>query len=84
MRYDTPLTPSDEPEKTSRAADAAAQATAMDVTAYLLAGPITFGGLGMLGDHFLHTAFLLPIGALGGLALALYLVWFRYGRSGQQ
>ena len=30
-------------------------------------------------DHWLGTAFLLPVGIVGGMALSLYLIWFRYG-----
>lgn len=81
----TPPPPAEEPEQgNGRRADFAAQYDAMDVLAYLLAGPITFGGLGWLGDRWLHTSFLLPIGTLAGVALALYTVWVRYGRSESQ
>lgn len=57
------------------------QYEAADVTAYLLAGPLVMGGLGWLGDRWLGTAFLLPIGLIAGIALALYVVLIRYGRS---
>jgi ATP synthase protein I len=46
---------------------------------YLVAGVGMYGGLGWLGDHYLRTSFLLPVGILVGLALALYLVFKRYG-----
>jgi ATP synthase protein I len=46
---------------------------------YLVAGVGMYGGLGWLGDHYLQTSFLLPVGILVGLALALYLVFKRYG-----
>lgn len=49
------------------------------VTSRLLGGPLAFGGLGWALDHWLGTAFLLPIGAIVGVALALYVVWLRYG-----
>ena len=37
----------------------------MRVLSYLLSGVLLYGGLGWLADHFLHTAFLLPIGIVG-------------------
>jgi hypothetical protein len=46
---------------------------------YLLAGPLVYGGIGWLLDRWLGTAFLLPVGIVGGMALSLYLIWFRYG-----
>ncbi len=66
----------------TRGPDAIGHADATDVLSYLLAGPITFGALGWLGDRLLHTAFLLPLGALLGVVLGLYIVWLRYGRNG--
>ena len=56
------------------------QYEAADVLGYLLAGPLTFGGAGWFLDEWLHTTFFLPIGVLLGVGLALYVVWFRYGR----
>jgi hypothetical protein len=47
--------------------------------AYVLAGPLTFGPVGWGLDQLLGTSFLLPLGILAGMALSLYLVWFRYG-----
>lgn len=61
--------------------DALAQMSATNVTSYLIAGPVTFGGLGWLVDKWLKTSFAVPVGIVLGLALALYIVWFRYGRS---
>lgn len=56
------------------------EAEAWTVLAYLISGPLLYGGLGWLADRWLGTApvFVL-IGILGGMALALYLVWVRYG-----
>ncbi len=51
------------------------------VIAYLIAGPLTFGGLGLLGDRVLDTAFLMPVGVVAGMVLSLYVIWLRYGRS---
>ena len=50
-----------------------------NVLAYLLAGPLLYGGLGWVADHFLGTVFLLPVGIVGGMGLAVYTVWLRYG-----
>lgn len=47
--------------------------------AYLLSGPLVYGGLGALLDRWLGTGFLLPVGIVGGMALSVYLIWFRYG-----
>lgn len=47
--------------------------------AYLLSGPLVYGGLGWLADRWLGTSFLLPGGLVAGMALSLYLIWFRYG-----
>lgn len=75
-------TPSpDAPKETPRSAHSLAQSTATDVTAYLLAGPITFGAIGWAIDEVADTSYGVAIGALFGMAVALYLVWFRYGRS---
>ena len=56
-------------------------AMATSIISYLITGPALFGGLGWLADHFLHTSFLLPVGVLGGMALSIYLIWFRYGKT---
>lgn len=49
------------------------------VGGYMLAGPLLYGGIGWAADHWLGTSFILPVGIIGGLALSLYLIWFRYG-----
>lgn len=51
------------------------------VIAYLLAGPLAFGGLGWLADWALGTRFLLPLGVVLGMVLSLYVIWLRYGRT---
>lgn len=60
--------------RSSREADQAWRAFA-----YLLSGPLLYGGAGWLLDQWLGTAFLLPLGIVGGMALSVYLIWFRYG-----
>lgn len=52
---------------------------ATSVTAYLLAGPLTFGGLGWLADAWLGTVFLVVVGLLAGMAMSIYVIWLRYG-----
>jgi ATP synthase protein I len=63
-----------------RPADSTVEAAAWSVFAYLLTGPFLYGGLGWLVDRWLGTepVFVL-VGLLGGMALALYVVWVRYG-----
>lgn len=51
------------------------------VIAYLLSGPLTFGGLGWALDAWLNTSFFIVVGLLAGLGLAFYLVWIRYGKA---
>ena len=58
-----------------------AESSAWNVVSYLISGPVMFGAVGGLLDHWLGTGFLLPVGILAGMALSLYLVWFRYGTS---
>lgn len=57
------------------------EAVAWSVTAYLLSGPLLYGGIGYALDYWLGTSFLVLIGILAGMALSLYMVWFRYGTS---
>ncbi len=45
---------------------------------YLVGGAAFYGGLGWLLDRWLNTSFLLPLGALFGIALAMYLVFKLY------
>lgn len=53
--------------------DRAAMDQGMRVLSYLISGVIFYGALGWVGDHFLHTSFLLPIGIVLGAALGIYL-----------
>jgi F0F1-type ATP synthase assembly protein I len=63
-----------------RPAGPVGEAAAWTVLAYLITGPLLYGGLGWLADRWLGTepAFVLT-GILGGMAAAVYLVWVRYG-----
>ena len=51
----------------------------MRVLSYLISGVGFYGFLGWLGDHFLHTSFLLPIGIVAGAALGCYVIIRRFG-----
>ncbi len=55
------------------------QDSAWRAIAYLLSGPLIYGGLGALADHWIGTSYLVGVGIVGGMALSLYLIWFRYG-----
>jgi ATP synthase protein I len=55
------------------APDNAAMDQGMRVLSYLISGVIFYGALGWVGDHFLHTKFLLPVGILLGAGLGIYL-----------
>jgi F0F1-type ATP synthase assembly protein I len=50
-----------------------------NVVSYLISGPVMFAGIGWALDRWLGTSFLVPFGILAGMAVSLYLVWFRYG-----
>lgn len=52
----------------------------MVALSYIMAGLILYGGLGWLGDHYLHTKWLLPVGLVAGVASSTYLIIKRYGR----
>jgi F0F1-type ATP synthase assembly protein I len=53
----------------------------MQVLSYLVSGVVLYGGLGWLGDHFLGTGFLLPIGIVLGAGFGIYLVVKRFGAT---
>ena len=55
------------------------EARMWNVVSYLISGPVMFGGIGWALDHWLGTGFFVPVGILTGMAVSLYLVWFRYG-----
>ncbi len=69
----------DESESSDRRVAAQQGHLGASVTGYMISGPLTFGGLGWLGDHALGTGFLLPVGIFVGIALSVYTVWLRYG-----
>jgi F0F1-type ATP synthase assembly protein I len=63
-----------------RPAGPSGEAAAWTVLAYLLTGPLLYGGLGWLADRWLGTdPIFVLLGLLSGMALAVYVVWLRYG-----
>jgi F0F1-type ATP synthase assembly protein I len=52
--------------------DSAAMDQGMRALSYLISGVLLYGALGWVGDHFLHTRFLLPIGIVLGAAFGVY------------
>jgi F0F1-type ATP synthase assembly protein I len=53
--------------------DSTAMDQGMRVLSYLISGVLFYGALGWVGDHFLRTSFLLPIGIVLGAGLGIYL-----------
>ena len=60
---------------------ATADAMGATVLAYLITGPVVYGGLGWLIDRWLGITVFVVIGILGGMAMSLHSVWLRYGTS---
>lgn len=52
----------------------------MRVLSYLISGVLVYGLLGWLGDHYLGTGFLLPIGIISGAGFGVYVIIRRFGR----
>ncbi len=71
--------PDETPAPSGRPASAREADEAWRSFAYLLSGPLVYGGIGWGLDSWLGTPFLLPVGLVVGMALSIYLVWFRYG-----
>lgn len=55
------------------------ESRAWNAMSYLITGPVVFGLAGWGLDSWLGTSWLVPVGILAGMAVSLYLVWFRYG-----
>jgi F0F1-type ATP synthase assembly protein I len=47
----------------------------------MISGVAVWGGVGWLLSEWLDSRFFLMLGLLVGMGAALYLVWFKYGRS---
>ena len=68
----------DEP-RLQRSEKSAGMDIGMRVLSYLIAGVALYGFLGWLGDRFLGTGFLLPIGIVVGAALGCFVIIRRFG-----
>ncbi len=67
------------------AADAHLSAgTGWNVFSYLIAGMLTYGGLGWVIGHFSGISLFFPIGMLVGLAISVGWIIYRYGRPHEQ
>lgn len=53
----------------------------MAVLSYLIGGMAVYGGLGWVGSHFLHQAWMVPVGIVVGIGLALLLIVRRFSRG---
>jgi len=76
------LTSAEEAEEKAeelRAFNTREQDAAWRSIAYLISGPLIYGGLGYLLDRWLGTNWIVGAGIVGGMVLSLYLIWFRYG-----
>jgi F0F1-type ATP synthase assembly protein I len=61
------------------AGDAQGMNLGMQVLSYLISGVLLYGAIGWVGDHFLGTTFLLPVGIILGAGLAIYMIIKRVG-----
>jgi ATP synthase protein I len=50
------------------------------IFSYLLSGMLFYGAIGWLVSRVTHIAVIFPVGMLVGLALAIVLIVFKYGR----
>lgn len=80
MRYRPPSARQQTDWKALEGSARTSDGEATSIIAYLISGPLVYGGLGYLLDRWLDTRFLVGVGVLVGMALALYVVWLRYGR----
>ena len=53
----------------------------LTILSYLFSGMLLYGGLGWLISHWTGISLIFPLGMLFGLALSIWLVIYRYGRS---
>ncbi|MEU8119565.1 hypothetical protein AB0C21_12765 [Spirillospora sp. NPDC049024] len=54
---------------------------AWSVPSYLLSGMLIWGGLGWLLSKWTHQDWLIPVGLVIGVVLAVYLVYVKFGRD---
>jgi ATP synthase protein I len=55
--------------------------TGSEIISYLIAGMLVYGGIGWLVGRAVHIGLLFPVGLAVGLAIALWWVIYRYGRT---
>ena len=70
---------SEEKAEELRAFNTREQDAAWRSVAYLISGPLVYGGIGDMLDPWLGTTWIVGVGIVGGMVLSLYLIWFRYG-----
>ena len=58
------------------------EAAAWNVLSYLLAGLLGFGLPAWFLDQWLGTTWIVLVGILLGMAVAMITIWFRYGTGG--
>jgi F0F1-type ATP synthase assembly protein I len=63
----------------ANAGDAQGMNLGMQILSYLISGVLLYGAIGWVGDHFLGTRFLLPVGIIIGAGLAIYMIIKRVG-----
>lgn len=69
-----------DPPKSRGGGESAGMDLGLRVLSYLISGVLLYGLLGWLGDHYLGTRFLLPIGIVAGAAFGAYVIIRRFGR----
>jgi ATP synthase protein I len=74
-----PKTANNQP-KSQGGGESAGMDLGLRVLSYLISGVLIYGLLGWLGDHYLGTKFLLPIGIVAGAAFGAYVIIRRFGR----
>lgn len=67
--------------ETSSAPELGGSEQGLRVLSYLLAGMLLYGALGWVGDRFFETRFLMPIGIVLGMALSIFMIIRRFGRT---
>ncbi len=75
----TPDTTPDPSEKADAGHQRLDESRMWNVVSYLITGPAMFGLIGWGLDSWLGTTWMVAVGIVGGMALSLYLIWFRYG-----
>jgi F0F1-type ATP synthase assembly protein I len=75
----TPDQKAEEKAEELRAFNTREQDAAWRSVAYLITGPLLYGGIGYFLDRWLGTTWIVGVGIVGGMVLSLYLIWFRYG-----